>query len=131
MSGRAAAALLFVLAGCTTWPAGPRPSATLLASADRLAVQGDWAAAARAYDEFVARYPNDPAAPQAQASRHALARLLEAEAEIARLQRMLAEREGQVGRLRQDLERVTAEANRLRADLERLKRIDIQLERRR
>ena len=40
-------------------------------------------------------------------------------------------RDGEVQRNRQELQRVTAESERLRGDLERLKRIDLELERRR
>jgi len=134
----AAVILAFALAGCASWFASERPSATLLVKADGLVDQGEYARAIDAYDELLARYPDDAAAPRARSSRIAVARLVAAREEADRLRRdleaarqSLAAREGDLQRTRQELQRVTAESERLRADLERLKRIDLELERRR
>lgn len=128
---RAASVLIAVLllAGCAAWPW--RPASRLLERGDTLAAGGDYAAAVRAWDELLARYPDDPAAPAALARRDTTAALLAAREEVARLRAELAARDAEVGRLRQELARLGAEAERLRSDLEHLKRIDLRLERRR
>lgn len=118
-----------LLGGCAAWPW--RPASRLLERGDVLAAHGDYAAAVRAWDELLARYPDDPAAPAALARRDTAAALLAAREEVARLRSELAAREAEVGRLRQELARLGAEAERLRSDLEQLKRIDLRLERRR
>jgi hypothetical protein len=97
-------------------------AASLLARADRLADRQQYEPALRTYDEFLARYPSDPAAPRAQKSRDTLASILTARAELARLRSELAARDGELARLRQETER-------LRADLEKLKEVDLNLER--
>jgi tetratricopeptide (TPR) repeat protein len=128
--------MIVVLAGCTSWPVGR--SVALKEQGDRLIAEGQYAAAVRAYDEFLARYPDNHEAPRVLARRDAIAGLLGAREEIARLQGELGVRDGELGRLRQEIARLTAEserlrseADRLRADLEKLKRLDIELERRR
>jgi TolA-binding protein len=130
----ALAALL--LAGCATWPW--RPAARLLERGDALAGRGDYGAAVQAWEELLARYPDDPAAPAALARRDTTAALLTAREQIARLRGELAARESELARLRQEharlaaeAERLRSEADRLRSDLEHLKRIDLRLERRR
>jgi len=152
----AVAAIILAFAGCTSWSVFERPSGTLLVKADRLLDQGEYARAVAAYDELLVRYPDDAAAPRARSSRDAVARLIAAREEVERLRQALSARErdlqqalsarerdlqqarealavrdGEVQRNRQELQRVTAESERLRGDLERLKRIDLELERRR
>lgn len=112
--------LATALGGCALW----WPPASLLQRADRLVQQGDYASAIRTYDELLAKYPADPAATRALASRDAVAGLLAARGDIARLRQELAAREGELTRLRQELEQ-------LREDLENLKKIDLRDERRR
>jgi len=108
--------------GCASadWPFNG--SASLLARADRLADRQQYEPAVRAYDEFLARYPADPAAPRALKSRDTLVSIVTARAELARLRSELAARDGELARLRQETER-------LRADLEKLKEVDLNLER--
>jgi tetratricopeptide (TPR) repeat protein len=148
----AAIILAFAGAGCVSPPVSERPSGALLVKADRLVDQGDYARALEAYDEALARYPDDATALRVRSSRETVARLAAARGEVERLQQSLAARErdlqqalealatrdGEVQRTRQELARMTAEAerlraeaDRLRADLERLKRIDLEGERRR
>jgi len=112
--------MAMLLAGCAPW----WPPATLLDRADRLVQKGDYASAVRTYDELLAKYPDDPSARRALVSRDAVAGLLAARADIARLREELASRDGELNRLRQELER-------LREDLENLKRLDLRDERRR
>src|SRR2546425_416305 len=114
------ATMAMLLAGCAPW----WPPATLLDRADRLVQKGDYASAVRTYDELLAKYPDDPSARRALVSRDAVAGLLAARADIARLREELASRDGELNRLRQELER-------LREDLENLKRLDLRDERRR
>lgn len=134
----AAIVLAFAGSGCTSWSVFERPSGTLLVKADRLVDQGEYARALDAYDELLVRYPDDNAAPRARSSRDAVARLIAAREEVERLRReletarqALVGRDGDLQRARQELQRVTAESDRLRADLERLKRIDLEIDRRR
>ena len=116
------AALAVVVGGCasTEWPF--TGSASLLARADRFGDRQRYEAALRTYDEFLARYPSDPAAPRAQKSRDTIASIMMARTELARLRAELAARDGELARLRQETER-------LRADLEKLKEVDLNLER--
>jgi hypothetical protein len=94
--------------GCSSLPvAAP---ARLLAQADREARDGAWEQALRSYDEYLARFPDDRAAPRGRESRETLAAMLAARAEVTR------QRE---------------EVVRLRADIERLKEIDLKVERKR
>ena len=109
---------LVLLAGCAAMPN------VLLDRADRQIANGDYMAAVRTYDELLARYPDDPAAPRALAARDILGSLLAARDDISRLQKELTAREAELGRIKQDLET-------LRGDLEDLKRIDLRQERRR
>jgi TolA-binding protein len=115
--------LVLGIAGCASidWPFNGA-AASLLARADRLADRQQYEPALRTYDEFLARYPSDPAAPRALKSRDTLASILTARAELARLRSELAARDGELARLRQETER-------LRADLEKLKEVDLNLER--
>lgn len=136
-----------------------RPSATLLVHADRLVSAGEYAGALEAYGEIVMKYPDADEAVRARGSRGALEALLAARAEVARLtadmkaqeaelarareqvasreqdlargREQAAARDGELARARQEIARLTAEADRLRTDLDALKKIDIDLERRR
>ena len=125
----AAALLSVVLGGCasTEWPFGGASS--LLARADRLSDRQQYEPALRSYDEFLATYPGDPAAPRALKSRDTIASIVTARAELARLRSELAARDAELSRLRQESERLRQESERLRADLEKLKEVDLNLER--
>ena len=117
----------------------------LLVQADRLLTQGQYGGALEAYGEILAKYPDTDEAGRARSGRETLANLLAArahisrlaaemkaqEAELARTREQVAARDGELARARQEIARLTAEADRLRADLENLKKIDIDLERRR
>lgn len=137
------AVIIGVLAGCAS--GSPRASATLLVRADRLVTERQYAAALGAYDEILAKFPKTQEAGRARASRDTLGDLLAArthiarltavmkaqEADLARARQQLGAREGDLLQARQEIARLTAEAERLRTDLENLKRIDIDIERRR
>jgi DNA repair exonuclease SbcCD ATPase subunit len=124
----------------------------LLARADGLVDDGQYADAVEAYGEILAKYPETDEAGRARRSRETLNNLLAARAQIARLSadikaqevhmkaqevelaRVRGEvtaRDGELTKARQEIARLSAEAERLRADLENLKKIDIDLERRR
>lgn len=136
--------IIWAIAGCAS-SSPPRPSATLLVQADRLVTQGQYASALEAYGEILAKYPDTDEAGRARSSRETLAGLLAArahvarltadmkaqEAELARTRDQVAARDGELTRARQEIARLAAEADRLRSDLEHLKKIDIDLERRR
>ena len=111
-----------VAVGCARADWSFSGSASLLARADRLADRQQYEPALRAYDEFLASYPDDPAAPRALKTRETIASIVTARAELARLRAELAARDGELARLRQETER-------LRADLEKLKEVDLNLER--
>ena len=97
--------------GCVSLPVvGPT---LLLVRADRQAGEGDWEAALASYDELLARFPNDPAAPRALRSRDTLVASLEAQQELAR-------RREEVERLRSELVRLQQEEARLREEEARL-----------
>lgn len=114
--------LALLVGGCASADWSFSGSASLLARADRLADRQQYEPALRAYDEFLASYPNDPAAPRALKTRETIASIVTARAELARLRAELAARDGELARLRQETER-------LRADLEKLKEVDLNLER--
>jgi hypothetical protein len=116
--GWALLAITLLWAGCAAVPN------ELLDRADRQIALGDYASAIRTYDEVLARYPDDPAAPRALAARDILGSLLAARDDISRLRKELTAREAELGRIKQDLDS-------LRGDLEDLKRIDLKEERRR
>jgi uncharacterized protein HemX len=124
----------------------------LLGQADRLVSQGQYAGALEAYGEILAKYPETDEAARARGGRDTLTSLLAARAQVARLaaemkaqetelaraREQAAGRDAELTRARQEIARLTAEADRLRADadrvradLENLKKIDIDLERRR
>ena len=126
---RAALGLLLAvtLAGCASWPFGRGSS--LVADADRLAREGDFAAAVAKYDEYLKRYPDGWSTGRATESRDTLAATLTARAEAARLRQEVARLREELARRDGDLVRVRQEADRLRTDLERLKQIDLKLER--
>jgi hypothetical protein len=118
----AAALAAIALAGCVgaDWSRGGATS--LLEHADRMADRQQYERALRAYDEFLARYASDPAAPRALKSRDAVVSIVTARTELARLRGELAARDAELAKLRQETER-------LRADLEKLKDVDLNLER--
>ena len=124
--------LAMALAGCASWNVWPfaRPSSAALARADRLAAEGDYSAAVAAYDEFLVKYADDPAAPRVRMSRDTIAAILANREELARLRQELARLREDLAKREGDLARVRQEAERLRTDLERLKQIDLRLERR-
>jgi chromosome segregation ATPase len=139
-------------AGCVVSVPAPRPSETLLVRADGLVTDGQYADAVAAYGEILTKYPDTDEAGRARRSRETLNSLLAAraritrltaeikaqevqmkaqEADLARVRGEVAARDGELAKARQEIARVTAEAERLRVDLEHLKKIDIDLERRR
>ena len=130
--------IIVTIAGCAASAPSPRPSAMVLVRADRLVAQGQYAEALAAYEEVLAKYPDTDEAGRARSSRDTLGNLLAARAQIVRLNADMKAQEAQMktqdaelARARQEIARLTAEADRLRADLENLKKIDIDLERRR
>jgi hypothetical protein len=125
----ALAVLALLLVGCAS---GGRPldsAAALLAHADRLADRQQYEPALRAYDEFLSRYPGDPAAPRALKSRDAVASIVTASAELARLRSELAARDAELAARDAELVKLRQLTERLRADLEKLKEVDLNLER--
>ena len=139
------AVMIVSLAGCASWSPLPRPSATLLVQADRLVTQGQYADALEAYEQILAKYPEATEATRARISREAIAELLAGrarigrltagmkaqEAELARIRDQIAARDAELSRARAEISRLTADADRLRTDLDQLKKIDLDLERRR
>ena len=130
--------MIVTVAGCVLPTPSPRPSAMVLVRADRLVAQGQYADALEAYGEILAKYGDTDDAGRARNSRDTLGHLLAARAQIARLTADMKVQEAQMkmqdaelARARQEIARLTAEADRLRTDLENLKKIDIDLERRR
>lgn len=130
------AVMIVSLVGCASRSLPPRPSATLLARADRMVTVGHYADALEAYEQILAKYPEADEAARARISRDALAELLAARARIGRLTAGMKAQEAELARMRDELSRaraeiarLTADADRLRTDLEQLKRIDIDLER--
>ena len=144
--------IIGAIAGCVLSTPASRPSEMLLVRADGLVAGGQYADALEAYGEILAKYPDTDEAARARRSRETLNNLVAARAQIARLTaemkaqdvRMKAQeaalarvrgevtaRDGELARARQEIARVTAEADRLRVDLENLKKLDIDLERRR
>ena len=158
--------IIGAITGCASTSAPSRPSAELLAKADRLVAQGQYAGALEAYGEILAKHPDTDEAGRTRPGRDTLASLVAARAQIARLTadmkaqeahvkaqeaqmkaqegqmkaqdaelaRVRAEataRDGELARARQEIARLNGEVDRLRADLEQLKKIDIDLERRR
>ena len=152
--------IILTVAGCVLADPPPRspaqqpvrPSATLLARADGLAADGQYADALEAYGEIVAKYPATDEASRALRSRETVNNLLAAraqinkltaemkaqevqmktqETELARVRGEVTARDGELAKARQEIARLSAEAERLRTDLENLKKIDIDLERRR
>ena len=130
--------IIVTVAGCASSAPSARPSATILARADRLLAQGQHADALEAYEEILAKYPDTDEAGRARSSRDTLGHLLAARAQISRLtadmkaqEVQMKTQDAELARARQEIARLTAEADRLRADLDNLKKIDIDLERRR
>jgi hypothetical protein len=138
---RAAAVCLLVLAlgGCVSSPWSPlRPAAILLGRAERAADEQRFHQALFLYDEFLARFPDDPQAKRALDSRDTVAAIVTTREDLVRLREALREREAEVAQLRGDLTRLRqelasrqAESDKLRADLERIKEQDLRMERRR
>ena len=140
------ATLVSTLTGCASWTWWPlRPAAVLLQRANRAADELRFRQALALYDEFLARYPDDVAAPRALESRDTVAAIVTTRDELLRLRNELRARELEsaklrddaaklredVTRLRQELASRQAESDKLRADLERMKELDLRLERRR
>jgi hypothetical protein len=130
--------IIVTIAGCAASAPPPRPSAMVLVRADRLVAERQYAEALEAYEEILAKYPDADEAGRARSSRDTLGSLLASRAQIVRLTAEVKAQEAQMkaqdaelARARQEIARLTAEADRLRADLENLKKIDIDLERRR
>jgi uncharacterized protein involved in exopolysaccharide biosynthesis len=151
--------IIGTIAGCAASSPLTRPSTSLLGKADRLVSQGQYAGAIETYGEILTKYPDTDEAKHARSSRDTLSSLLATRAQVARLtaemkaqeaelvrareqtaaregelqraREQTAARDGELQRARQEIARLTAEAERLRADLENLKKIDIDLERRR
>jgi chromosome segregation ATPase len=140
------------IAGCVLSPPPSRPSTTLLARADGLAADGQYADALEVYGEILTKYPETDEAGRARRGRDTLQSLVAAraqivkltaevkaqeaqlkaqEAELARARGEVSARDGELAKARQEIAKLTAEADRLRVDLENLKKIDIDLERRR
>lgn len=129
--------LATTLGGCassTWWPF--RPAAMLLMRADRAADELRFRQALALYDQFLARYPDDLAAPRALESRDTVAAIVTTRDELSRLRSELRARESEaaklrdeVARLRQELTSRQAESDKLRADLEKMKELDLRLER--
>jgi uncharacterized protein (DUF3084 family) len=125
----AMATLLAVVAGCAA--SSPARGVVLLDRADRLAREGTWDEAVRAYGEYLRHHPEGEGAPRAAASRDALRALLTTRAEAARLREDLTRLREELARRDSDLVRVRQESERLKAGLEKLKQVDLKLERRR
>jgi len=103
--------LLATFSGCVSMPIlGPT---LLLSRAERQAREGSWAEAIASYDEYLARFPDDSAAPRVLESRDTLAAMLTARAELTR-------RREEVARLRDELSGLQADETRLREDRTRL-----------
>jgi predicted nucleic acid-binding Zn-ribbon protein len=104
--------LLLASAGCASWPiVGP---ALLLVRADQQAREGAWHDAVASYDAFLARYPDDRAAPRVLESRDTLAAMLAARAELSR-------RRDEVAQLNKELSGLRDEGTRLREDHTKLR----------
>jgi len=153
----AAIVVVVVLGGCASWPF--RPAAMLLMRADRARDELRFRQALALYDDFLARYPDDPEAAHAVESRNTVAAIVTTRDELTRLRSELRARESEaakareeaaksreetarlrdevaklrdeVARVRQELSTRQAESDKLRADLERMKELDLRLERRR
>ena len=135
-----AVAALFV-AGCASWWSGT----DLVTRGDRLAAEGDLDGALREYESALAQGAGGRAGLRARSGRSAVMAAIEAReqlgrvrAELARVTEEIVAREREIVRLAKDLTARDAEVARLRRDteqlrtsLEDLKRIEIQLERRR
>ena len=106
--------------------------------ADQLVLRGQYADALEAYEQVLAKYPETDDALRARARRETIGELLTARAQLGRLTAAMKAQESdlvrtrdELSRARAEITRLTADADRLRAELEQLKRIDIDLERRR
>jgi chromosome segregation ATPase len=100
-------------AGCAVWPLN-RLAPVMLADADRLADDGDYDAAAVAYDRFLAEHPNHIAVPHALARRKTVSTIIAMREETARLRDEVERLREEVGRARDDLTRSRDEAGRAR-----------------
>ena len=125
-AGSPSVLLLAAIAGCVSLPLiGP---VLLVAQADRQAREGAWEEAVAAYDEYLARFPDDSWAPRVRESRDTLAAMLTAKSEltrrreeVARLSDELAGLQAEGTRLREDGTRLRAEATVLRDEVIRLR----------
>jgi DNA repair exonuclease SbcCD ATPase subunit len=120
------ALLLLTTTGCVSVPVfGP---VVLLARADRQARDGAWEEALASYDDYLARFPDDSAAPRVLESRDTLAAMLSAQTdlarqreEVARLRAELAALADEGARLREGGTRLRAESTVLRDEVIRLR----------
>ena len=102
--------LAATLGGCansTWWPF--RPAAMLLMRADRAADELRFRQALALYDEFLARYPDDVAAPRALESRDTVAAIVTTREELSRLRAELRARELEATKLRDEMNRLRQE----------------------
>ena len=137
--------IIGAIVGCASSSPSARPATLLLGQADRLISQGQYAGALEAYGEILTKYGETDEAAHARGPRDILQGLLATraqvvrltaemktqEAELTRSREQTSARDAELQRARQEIARLTAEAERLRADLDNLKKIDIDLERRR
>jgi hypothetical protein len=98
----------------------------------------DYRAAYGVFDQLTTDYPDSRWTPEARAWRAALAELLARKGEATRLEGEATRLEGEAtrleseaSRLESEASRLESEANRLREDMRRLKRLDLDLEKRR
>jgi hypothetical protein len=118
--------LLIAVTGCVSAPViGP---SLLLARADRQAREGAWEDAVASYDDYLARFPDEGAAPRVLESRDTLAVMLSAQddlarqrEEVARLRAELAALKDEGTRLREGGTRLRAESTMLRDEVIRLR----------
>jgi chromosome segregation ATPase len=130
-----------VVAGCATlWPGADR-----VARGDRFATEGNLDGALREYEAALAQGAGGDVGLRARAGRSTVMAAIEAReqlkrvrAELTRVTDEIAARERELTRLGKDLAsrdseiaRLRRDAEQLRASLEDLKRLEIQLERRR
>ena len=89
--------------GPFAWPPFKRGATASLERAEHLTEKGQYHDAVAAYDDFLARHPNDPQTPRALANRDALVGYLAARAELTRVRQDLTARDAEVARLREEL----------------------------
>lgn len=101
-------------AGCASMPfLGP---ILLLGQADHQAREGEWEVAVASYDEFLARYPDDRAAPRVRERRDTLAATLGARLELVRQRDEVVRLRAELAGLREQEARLRESRTRLRGD---------------